>query len=243
MAELFGKVTGTTEGRGGSMHLVDKERRYWGGHAIVGGHIPIAVGLAYASWYRRDDLVTMCIFGDGATNAGEFHESLNAAALYKLPVVFLCENNLYAMGTAIHRGVAQTEIYKKACAYGIPGEVVDGMDVVAVHEVVSRAVDRARSGEGPTLIEALTYRFRGHSMADPQLYRTKEEIEQYRKQDPIVLFRQRLADEGLLTDEDTQQLEQQTDEEIEAAVRFAEESPFPDPSTLFDHLYAEPERH
>ena len=242
MAELFGKETGTSLGRGGSMHLIDPQNNYWGGHAIVGAHLPIATGLAYASAYKGDDCVTMCIFGDGAANQGEFHESMNAAALYNLPIVFLCENNLYAMGTAIHRGVALPEIYKKACAYGMASEVVDGMDVLAMHDAASRAVERARSGGGPTLLEAMTYRFRGHSMADPQLYRTREEIEQYRKQDPVVNFRQRLLDDGLMTEDESESIDREIETTVEDAVRFAEESAFPDPSTLFDHLYAGPER-
>jgi pyruvate dehydrogenase E1 component alpha subunit len=243
MAELLGKVTGTTEGRGGSMHLVDPERHYWGGHAIVGGHLPMATGLAFASWYRDEDRVTLCILGDGAVANGEFHEALNIAALYKLPIVYLVENNLYAMGTALHRAMAQPQIYKKGCAYDMPGEPVDGMDVQAVHEVVRRAVDRARAGDGPTLVEAITYRFRGHSMQDPQYYRTKEEIEEYRQRDPITLFHERLRAESLVTEEEIRHIDQQVEDEVADAVRFAEESPFPDPSTVFDHLYAQPERH
>lgn len=243
MAELYGKATGTTEGRGGSMHLIDPENNFWGGHAIVGGHIPMSCGLAFASRYLGDERVTMCIFGDGAIGNGEFHESLNIAALYKLPIVFLCENNLYAMGTALHRGVAQTEIYKKGCAYDIPGEPVDGMDVLAVHEAAGRAVERARAGEGPTLLEVVTYRFRGHSMQDPQYYRTKEEVAEWQKRDPIPLFLERLAVEGLIDEAEQRRIEQAVEEEVDDAVRFAEESPVPDPSTLLDHLYAQPERH
>jgi pyruvate dehydrogenase E1 component alpha subunit len=243
MAELFGKVTGTTEGRGGSMHLISPENNYWGGHAIVGGHMPMSVGLAFASAYRNDDRVTMCIFGDGAIGNGEFHESLNFAALYKLPIVFLCENNLYAMGTALHRGVAQTSIYQKGCAYNIPGEPVDGMDVVAVHEATRRAVERARAGEGPTLLEAITYRFRGHSMQDPQFYREREEIEEYRKRDPIVLFQNMLLAEGLIAAADIKRVEEQVEAEVDDALEFAEQSPFPETSTLLDHLYEKPARH
>ena len=243
MAELYGKVTGTTEGRGGSMHLVDPENNFWGGHAIVGGHLPMSCGLAFASAYKGEDRVTMCIFGDGAVGSGEFHESLNIAALYKLPIIFLCENNLYAMGTALHRGVAQTQIYKKGCAYDIPGEPVDGMDVFAVHEATRRAVERARAGDGPTLLEALTYRFRGHSMQDPQYYRTREEVAEWQKRDPIRLLLDKLAAEGLIDEAEQQRIEQEVEAEVDDAVRFAEESDFPDPSTLFDHLYEKPERH
>lgn len=243
MAELFGKATGTTGGRGGSMHLIDPQHHYWGGHAIVGGHIPMSVGLAFAAWYKGEDRVTMCIFGDGAVGNGEFFESLNFASLYKLPIVFLVENNLYAMGTALRQGVAQTAIYKKGEAFDIPGEPVDGMDVVAVHEAARRAVERARAGDGPTLLEALTYRFRGHSMQDPQYYRSKEEVEEYRKRDPITLFEAKLLADGLISEAELRQIEHQVQEEVDEAVRFAEESPFPDPSTLLDHLYAQPERH
>lgn len=239
MAELFGKATGTTGGRGGSMHLVDVKNHYWGGHAIVGGHIPMSVGLAFASYYRDDDRVTMCIFGDGAIGNGEFFEAMNFASLYKLPIVFLVENNLYAMGTALHRGVAQTKIYRKGEAFDIPGEPIDGMDVDAVHDAAKRAVARARTGDGPTLLEALTYRFRGHSMQDPQYYRSKEEIEDYRKRDPITLFQARLLDEGAVTEVDLRRIDEAVHAEIDAAVQFAEESPPPDVSTLLDHLYAD----
>jgi pyruvate dehydrogenase E1 component alpha subunit len=225
------------------MHLISPENNYWGGHAIVGGHMPMSVGLAFASAYRNDDRVTMCIFGDGAIGNGEFHESLNFAALYKLPIVFLCENNLYAMGTALHRGVAQTSIYQKGCAYNIPGEPVDGMDVVAVHEATRRAVERARAGEGPTLLEAITYRFRGHSMQDPQFYREREEIEEYRKRDPIVLFQNMLLAEGLIAAADIKRVEEQVEAEVDDALEFAEQSPFPETSTLLDHLYEKPARH
>jgi pyruvate dehydrogenase E1 component alpha subunit len=238
MAELFGRTTGTTGGRGGSMHLVDAKRRYWGGHAIVGGHIPMSVGLAFSAWYRDEDRVTMCIFGDGAIGNGEFFESLNFASLYKLPIIFLCENNLYAMGTALHQGVAQTQIYKKGEAFDIPGEPVDGMDVEAVHEAARRAVARARAGEGPTLLEALTYRFRGHSMQDPQYYRSKEEIEEHRKRDPIDLFQGKLLADGLVTEAELREVDERVEAEVDEAVRFADESPVPDPSTLLDHLYS-----
>jgi pyruvate dehydrogenase E1 component alpha subunit len=239
MAELFGKTTGTTGGRGGSMHLVDAKRHFWGGHAIVGGHIPMSVGLAFSIWYRDEDGVAMCVFGDGAIGNGEFFESMNFASLYKLPIIFLCENNLYAMGTALRHGVAQTQIYKKGEAFDIPGEPVDGMDVEAVHQAAKRAVARARAGEGPTLLEALTYRFRGHSMQDPQYYRSKEEVEEHRKRDPIALFQGKLLAEGLVTEAELRQIDEQVEAEVDDAVRFADESPAPDPSTLLDHLYAD----
>lgn len=243
MAELLGRVTGTTSGRGGSMHLIDPDNNYWGGHAIVGGHLPMATGLAFASWYRDDDRVTMCIFGDGAVANGEFHEALNIAALYKLPIVYLVENNLYAMGTSLTKAMALPQIYKKACAYDIPGEPVDGMNILAVHEVTKRAVERARAGDGPTLIEAITYRFRGHSMQDPQLYRTREEVEEQRKRDPIIAFQQRLLADGSVDQAAFKAIDDQVTAEVEDAVQFAEASPTPDPTTILDHLYARPERH
>jgi pyruvate dehydrogenase E1 component alpha subunit len=239
MAELFGRTTGTTGGRGGSMHLVDASNNYWGGHAIVGGHIPLSVGLAFASYYRDDDRVTMCIFGDGAIGNGEFFESLNFASLYKLPIIFLVENNMYAMGTALHRAVAMTKIFKKGEAFDIPGEPIDGMDVEAVHAATKRAVARARAGDGPTLLEAITYRFRGHSMQDPQYYRSKDEIEGQRDRDPIALFQARLMDDGVLTEADFARIDEQVEAEVDDATAFAEASPAPDPSTLLDHLYAD----
>jgi pyruvate dehydrogenase E1 component alpha subunit len=239
MAELMGKTTGTTGGRGGSMHLIDVEHHYWGGHANVGGHIPMSVGLAFSAWYRDEDRVAMCILGDGAIGNGEFFEGMNFASLYKLPLIFLVENNQYAMGTALRQGVAQTQIYKKGEAFDIPGEPIDGMDVMAVHEAARRAVARARAGDGPTLLEALTYRFRGHSMQDPQYYRSKEEVEEYRRRDPIVLFQQHLLADGLISQAELEHIEAQVEAEVNDAVEFADASPAPDPSTLLDHLYAE----
>ncbi|MBI2544749.1 MAG: pyruvate dehydrogenase (acetyl-transferring) E1 component subunit alpha [Candidatus Rokubacteria bacterium] len=193
MAELFGRRDGLSKGKGGSMHLFDKSKNFLGGHAIVGAHLPIAAGAAFAIKYQGGDQVVLCYFGDGAVPQGEFHESLNLAALWKLPVIYICENNRYAMGTAIHRALAQTEIWRYAETYGIAGEAVDGMDVLAVREVVARAVERARREQAPSLLEARTYRFRGHSMRDPSaaVYRTKEEVGREKERGPIKLFRER----------------------------------------------------
>ncbi|HEX6971608.1 MAG TPA: pyruvate dehydrogenase (acetyl-transferring) E1 component subunit alpha [Limnochordia bacterium] len=237
MAELFGKATGCSGGRGGSMHLADAERHFWGGYAIVGAHLPLAAGMALACQEEGRGRAVLCIFGDGATNTGEFHETLNLASVWRLPVIFLCENNLYGMGTAFHRVSAVTEIYRRAAAYGVEGRRVDGTDVLAVMAAVGEAANRARAGEGPTLVEALTYRFRGHSMADPELYRKKEEVEARRRRDPIAIFRRRLQASGI---SGLEAIEAEVEREIDAAIRFAEESPPPSVETLCDHIYAEP---
>lgn len=226
MAEMFGKATGCSHGHGGSMHFFDASRRFYGGYAIVGGGLPIAVGLALADKLQNKQRVTACYFGDGAVAEGEFHESLNLAALWKLPVVFLCENNLYAMGTALVRHQAQTDIALKAAPYGLPSQAVDGMDVLAVEAAAKQAADAVRSGNGPFLLELRTYRFRAHSMSDPDLYRPKEEIEEWKKRDPIPLFESRLREWGLLTEVDGARIEKEVATEIDGAVRFAEASPF-----------------
>jgi len=239
MAELFGRRDGLSKGKGGSMHLFDKSVNFLGGHAIVGAHLPLAAGAAFAIKYQGGDQVVLCYFGDGAVPQGEFHEALNLAALWKLPVIYLCENNRYAMGTAIHRALAQTEIWRFAGTYGIPGEVVDGMDVLAVREVVGRAVERARSQKTPTLIEARTYRFRGHSMRDPSaaIYRTKEEVEREKQRDPILLFRERCRREGILTEAELTALEKEAGDLVEEAVAFADASPEPPAEWLFADIY------
>ena len=224
MAEMFGKVTGCSRGHGGSMHFFDASRRFYGGYAIVGGGLPIAVGLALAEKMQGGNRITACYFGDGAVAEGEFHESLNLAALWKLPVVFLCENNLYAMGTALARHQAQTDISRKAGAYGLGSNAVDGMDVLAVEAATKQAAQFVRSGNGPFLLEFRTYRFRAHSMADPDLYRAKAEIEEWKKRDPIPLFQSRLREWGFLTDSDLDRIEAEIAAEIDEAVRFAEES-------------------
>src|SRR5919197_1720983 len=209
MAELFGRIDGLSKGKGGSMHLFDKSVNFLGGHAIVGAHLPLATGVGFAIKYRGGDQVIACYFGDGAVPEGEFHEAMNLAALWKLPVIFLCENNRYAMGTSLERALAETEIWKFGRAYNVPSEAVDGMDVLAVRDVVATAVDRARRDHTPSLIEARTYRFRGHSMRDPAgaVYRTKEEVEREKLRDPIVLFRDRVRKAGRLSEADVQSLE------------------------------------
>jgi pyruvate dehydrogenase E1 component alpha subunit len=241
MAELFGKVTGCSRGKGGSMHLFDVERNFMGGHAIVGSHIPLAAGAAFACKYRGIDRISVCFFGEAAANIGAFHETLNMAALWKLPAVFICENNRYGMGTALERASAVYEIAQRACAYDMPAEVVDGMDVLAVYEATRRAARRAREESRPTLIEARTYRYMGHSMADPihGHYRTKEELEEQKKRDPIQGLKRRLMEEGLLDEEEYAEMEQMVNREVEDALRFAEESPDPDLGELHTDVYKE----
>jgi pyruvate dehydrogenase E1 component alpha subunit len=226
MAEMYGKTTGCSHGRGGSMHFFDVSRRFYGGYAIVGGGLPVAVGLALADAMRGEPFVTACYFGDGAVVEGEFHESMNLAALWRLPVLFLYENNLYAMGTAIERAQAQLDMELRARGYGVPAQAVDGMNVVAVEEATRRAVEAIRSGDGPQLVEFKTYRFRAHSMADPDLYRTKDEIEQWKGQDPIALFEARLREENLLDDSALASLEREVADELDAAIAFAESGPW-----------------
>ncbi|HEV8586383.1 MAG TPA: pyruvate dehydrogenase (acetyl-transferring) E1 component subunit alpha [Methylomirabilota bacterium] len=241
MAELFGRVDGLSKGKGGSMHLFDKEHNFLGGHAIVGAHLPIAAGVGFAIKYREGDQVIVCYFGDGAVPEGEFHESLNLAALWKLPVIWICENNRYAMGTSLERALAQTEIWKFGETYGIPAQPVDGMDVLAVREAVGTAVARARKDGTPTLIEARTYRFRGHSMRDPAgaVYRTKEEVEREKLRDPIVLLRDRALKAGLLTDDDVKKIEKDVNDLVDEAVAFADASPEPPASELFADIFKE----
>lgn len=222
MAEMYGKANGCSRGRGGSMHLFDATRRFYGGNAIVAGGLPIAVGLALADTLQHRLRVTVCIFGDGAVAEGEFHESLNLAALWKLPVLFLCENNLYAMGTALQRHQSQIDICRKADAYGIAAAAVDGMDVLAVEAAARLAINKIRSGDGPYLLEARTYRFRAHSMYDAELYRSKAEVDEWKRRDPIDLFVQRLQEQSLLTDDDLAKLKLDVADEISSAVAIAE---------------------
>jgi pyruvate dehydrogenase E1 component alpha subunit len=241
MAELFGKATGCSRGKGGSMHLFDVERRFMGGHGIVGGHIPLAAGLGFAIKSRGSDQVCVCFFGDAAVNIGAFHEALNMASVWKLPVVFLCENNRYGMGTAFERVAAVTDVVEHACGYDIAGEVVNGMDVLEVQRVTERAVNRAREGGHPTLLEARTYRFMGHSMSDPLhgVYRTKEEVEEQKKRDPIAQLAHRLREDGALDDAALDALDAEVRAEVEDAVRFADESPDPAPDELTAHVLVE----
>jgi pyruvate dehydrogenase E1 component alpha subunit len=226
MAEMYGKATGCSRGRGGSMHLFDAGRRFFGGNAIVGGGLPLAVGIALADQMQQRSQVTVCIFGDGAVAEGEFHESLNLATLWKLPVLFLCENNLYAMGTELERHQSMTDIAKKGIAYAIPSSFVDGMNILAVEEATRRAVDHVRSGNGPYLLEARTYRFRAHSMYDAELYRSKEEVERWKQFDPIPTFQRQLEEWQLITEQELAAVESDVAREIEDAIRFAEASPW-----------------
>jgi len=242
MAELFGKATGCSRGRGGSMHLFDAGRCFYGGFAIVGGGLPIAVGLGLADRMQQRANVTACFFGDGAVAEGEFHESLNLAALWKLPVLFVCENNLYAMGTRLERAQAQTDIARKAVALGVPADAVDGMDLLAVREAASTAVAAIRAGEGPRLLECRTYRFRAHSMYDPELYRTRDEVEQWKRRDPIVRFQQRLEAEGLLQPGQVEVLEREVDAVIAAAVAEAEAAPWEPVAELLKDVHTPRER-
>jgi pyruvate dehydrogenase E1 component alpha subunit len=239
MAELFGRATGVSHGKGGSMHLFDAGRHFLGGYAIVAGHLPIACGLGMACQAEGNGRVCLCIFGDGAVNEGEFHEALNLASLWKLPVIFLCENNLYGMGTALAAASATSELYKFAEAYHMPGARCDGMDVRDCYQAMGEALAHCRSGAGPYFLEAMTYRFRGHSMADPELYRSKEEVAEWRKKDPIATLRADLIARGVLSDQEAQRIERQVEDEVEAAVEFSEQSPNPDPRELFTDIYAE----
>lgn len=240
MAELFGKATGCSKGKGGSMHMFDKELNFLGGHAIVGGQIPLATGVAFAAKYKGTDQVALCYFGEAAVNQGAFHESLNMAQLWKLPCIYICENNQYGMGTSLQRAMSLHDVSQKAYAYEMASEIVDGMDVLAVREATQRAVERARKQSLPTLLEVRTYRFMGHSMSDPGNYRTRAEIERHQERDPIKLFTLSLKEEGVLSDAEFQEIEKQVKEQIEQAFKFADESPLPDAKELYTDVYATP---
>ncbi|MGK7871845.1 MAG: pyruvate dehydrogenase (acetyl-transferring) E1 component subunit alpha [Xenococcaceae cyanobacterium] len=248
MAELFGKATGCSKGRGGSMHMFSAKHKLLGGYAFVAEGIPVATGAAFQIKYRREvlgdesaDLVSVCFFGDGATNNGQFFECLNMAALWKLPIIYVVENNKWAIGMAHERATSQPEIYKKASVFGMPGVEVDGMDVLAVHAVAREAIARCRAGEGPTLIEALTYRFRGHSLADPDELRSQDEKQFWGTRDPINKFAAYLLEQNLANQEELKEIERQVQEKIDDAVQFAQESPEPDPSELYRFVFAEDE--
>jgi pyruvate dehydrogenase E1 component alpha subunit len=240
MAELFGKAGGCSSGKGGSMHLFDADVNFLGGHAIVGGQIPLATGVAFGSKYKGGDQVTLCFFGEAAVNQGAFHESLNLAQLWKLPCIYICENNQYGMGTSLERAMSLQDVSKKACAYDMASEFVDGMDVLAVREAVQRAVERGRKEYLPTLLEIRTYRFMGHSMSDPGNYRTRAEIEKHQERDPIKLFTASLKEKGVIDDAALAEIEKRVRAEVEHALRFAEESPEPAPEELYTHIYANP---
>jgi pyruvate dehydrogenase E1 component subunit alpha len=237
MSELFGRVDGTSGGRGGSMHIFDRERRFMGGYGIVGGNLPIAAGLALSSEYKGEDAVTVCMLGDGASNTGNFGETMNLAALWQLPVFFLVENNLYGMGTSVERHSAQTDLSKKAEGYGIPGKRIDGMDVIAVREGVAEGIRQAREERRPTLLEAFTYRYRGHSAADPEVYREREEVEEWQQKDPIEAFARRCVEAGVLGEREVQEVRDKAEEQVKAAVEAADASPEPALDSLYENLY------
>jgi pyruvate dehydrogenase E1 component alpha subunit len=240
MAELFGKETGCSKGKGGSMHMFDKELGFLGGHAIVGGQIPLASGTAFATKYKGTDQVTLCYFGEAAVNQGAFHESLNMAQLWKLPCIYICENNQYGMGTSVQRAMSQSDVAQKACAYEMAAEFVDGMDVLAVREATQRAVERARKDYLPTLLEIRTYRFMGHSMSDPGNYRTRAEIEKYQERDPVKIYAATLKEEGIVTDSQIEEIDKQVRAEVEESYRFADESSLPAAEELYTDIYANP---
>jgi pyruvate dehydrogenase E1 component alpha subunit len=239
MAELLGKATGCSKGKGGSMHMADTELNFWGGHAIVGAHLPIAAGLALGDAYRKNDGVTICMFGDGATNIGFFHEALNLSKVWNLPVLWVCENNQYGMGTAVERASAVSEIRQKAEGYGIPNDCVDGMNVLAVRQAAEKVLKTIRSGKGPYFLEIETYRFRGHSMGDPERYRESEEVHRWQENDPIGIYRTHLLGEGIASEAELDALEGKAEEDTQKAVQFAESSPEPAPEELFSDVYAD----
>lgn len=242
MAELLGKATGVSGGKGGSMHLASAEHRYWGGHAIVGGHLPLAAGVGLEIRYNEKPDAVLCVLGEGTTNIGYFHESINLAAVWKLPVVFLVENNRYGMGTQVDRASAVSEIYQKGCAYDIAHRQIDGQDVFETYQVIKEALDLARE-EGPVLLEAITYRYVGHSMGDPERYRSKSEIEEWRSRDPILRMETKLIETGQASEADFARIRQDVEEELVEIVRFAEESPEPDDAALCEHVYVNPMSH
>jgi len=239
MAELYGKVTGCVKGKGGSMHMFSKEHHFFGGHGIVGGQIPLGAGIAFADKYRGEEFVTLCYMGDGAVRQGAFHEALNMAMTWKLPVIFIIENNNYAMGTSVERTSNVKELYKLGHAYEMPSEAVNGMKVEDVYEAVKKAADRARKGDGPTLLEMKTYRYKGHSMSDPAKYRTKEEVEEYRNQDPIQVVLNHIREKKYATDAALEKINLEVKEAVEETVKFSEESPFPEGKDLYENVYTQ----
>ncbi len=240
MAELYGKATGCSKGKGGSMHMFSKEHNFFGGHGIVGGQIPLGAGIAFADMYRGGKQVTVCYMGDGAVRQGALHEAFNMAMIWKLPVIFICENNGYAMGTSVKRTTNVMDIWKIGLAYDMPSKEVDGMNCESVHEAISEAVDRGRKGEGSTFLEIRTYRYRGHSMSDPAKYRTKEEVEEYKQQDPIEQVRKVILDNNYATQAELDAIEEKIASVIQDSVEFSENSPWPDASELYTDVYMEP---
>ncbi|MDX1688888.1 MAG: pyruvate dehydrogenase (acetyl-transferring) E1 component subunit alpha [Candidatus Promineifilaceae bacterium] len=239
MAELLGKTTGTSKGKGGSMHLADVSLNYWGGYAVVGGHLPLAAGLALAEQYRESDNAVLCFLGDGATNIGYFHESLNLSGVWDLPVVWIVENNQYGMGTAVDRASAVPDLTDKATAYGMEGKSIDGMNILEVHEATTKALQAIRDGEGPQFLEMVTYRYEGHSMGDPLRYRTKDEVEKWREDDPIGILERHLLKEEMADKDSLEAIDDEVEEVVEEAVAFAEESPLPEPEALYEDVYVE----
>lgn len=241
MAELFGKATGTTKGKGGSMHIFDKEKHFMGGHGIVGAQVPLGAGIAFAEKYNKTGNVCICYMGDGAVRQGAFHEALNLAMLWKLPVIFVIENNGYAMGTSVKRTSNVHELYTLGESYDMPSEPVDAMKVEDVHLAVARAAERARNGEGPTLLEFRTYRYKGHSMSDPQKYRTKEEVEEYKQRDPIEVVKKSILDKKFATEQELEAIDEKVLQQVAESVKFAEESPWPDAAEALTDIYMEPD--
>jgi len=239
MAELYGKATGCSKGKGGSMHMFDKEKHFYGGHGIVGGQVPLGAGIAFAEKYKGTEFVNIAYMGDGAVRQGALTETFNMAALWQLPVIFVCENNGYAMGTSVERTTIQTDIYKLGLPYGIPSQAVDGMDPAAVHVAMDEAVQRARRGEGPTFLEMRTYRYKGHSMSDPQKYRTKEELESYKAKDPIETTKQIIVEKGYADDKWFEEIDAKIKDLVDESVKFSEESPWPEASELYTDVYVQ----
>ena len=239
VAELLGKATGCSKGKGGSMHMADVNKNFWGGHAIVGAHLPLAAGLALGDMYQGKDGVTICMFGDGATNIGYFHEAVNLSKVWNLPILWVCENNQYGMGTAVERASAVSEIRQKAEGYGIPNSRVDGMNLLEVYKTADEAIANIRAGNGPYFLEVITYRFRGHSMGDPERYRQADEVRCWQENDPIGIYRKYLIDSGTASVEDLNARDKRIEAETLAAVQFAENSPEPPPEALFQHIYVD----
>ena len=237
MAELLGKSSGISKGRGGSMHMADTEKNFWGGHAVVGAHLPIVSGLALEDKYRKTDGVTICMFGDGATNIGFFHEAVNLSKVWQLPVLWVCENNQYGMGTAVSRASAVPEIRQKAEGYGIPNSRIDGMNVLTVRETALDVIEKVRSGNGPYFLEIVTYRFRGHSMGDPERYRAAEEIKKWQESDPIGIYHRHLTEKNIVSAEELDEVERRAEEDVQDAIQFAESSSDPALDELFDNVF------
>ncbi len=239
LAELMGKATGSSKGKGGSMHLADVTKNFWGGHAIVGAHLPIAAGLALGDQYQKNDGITICMFGDGATNIGYFHEALNLSKVWTLPVLWVCENNQYGMGTSVERASAVPEMRQKADGYGIPNSRADGMDIMAVREATKEAIESVRGGKGPYFLEIITYRFRGHSMGDPERYRQSDEVKKWQENDPIGIYRRYLVEHKIIPENELNTIDEKSEKEVLEAVQLAEADPEPAADELFEHVYVE----